>query len=91
MTKKTITTLKNAAANIAIHLAPAIIFQKKTQTKKNQDFFTEIKQTITCKENRPFIQLDTALNIENISKTKEQIDFLTTEVITNLKSFGVKA
>ena len=92
MTKKIINALDRSAAEIAFKLAPAVIMQNKTKNKKPMTFRDEIKQTLTCTENRPFIQndIDSGLKIENISKTKEQIDYLTDQVISRLDELGVK-
>lgn len=89
MTKNTINSLDRSASVIAMHLAPAVMMQKKTAVKAKQSFRDEIRQTLSCKENRRFIQMDMEMKVENVCKSKEQLDYLTDQVISRLDEMHV--
>ena len=89
MTKDTINSLDRSASIIAMHLALAVMRQAKTATKAKQSFRDEIRQTLSCKENRPFIQMDIEMKVENVCKSKEQLDYLTDQVISRLDEMHV--
>ena len=90
MTNNTLTRLNHAAMVIALGLAPAVKNGAKVEGKKKLTFREEIRQTITCKEMQPQLQLSVDVNLKNVCKTKEQIEHLTDKVVANLLDLGIK-
>ena len=90
MTDRILANLNASASNIAKHLAPSIVYQNRKPAKKPQTFFEEIKSTISCRDNRPYIQPDVFGKLDNICKSTDQLNYLASAVISNLERMGIK-